>query len=224
MMRSTKARAWMTAVAAAVVLPACGLLSMLLEPEDMELMNPLGLAAAFFYFSPFGFLGEEATAADGLGGLTISFPLQAGEGTVVASFDDWPGLPPIFPTSIRLEQPLSTTATLSGTEVFPDTITLDDVRLHVQIHDAANSMDLAFPAPGSAVLTHLGDGEYTMGQISFDVSLSGSAMIDLHTIISSGGSNEVLASVNLEASSDPDLEEGAVLEMEFGSGSGRVEF
>lgn len=45
-----------------------------------------------------------------------------------------------------------------------------------------------------------------------------------HTLVSSGGSNEVLAAVSLEASSDPDLEEGAVLEMEFGSGSGRVEF
>lgn len=224
MMRSTKARAWLTVLAAAVVLPACGLLGMLFDADDMELMNPLGLAAGLLLFSPFGFLGDEAAAADGLGGLTISFPLQAGEGTVVASFDDWPGLPPIFPTSIRLEQPLSTTATLSGTEVFPDTITLDDVRLHVQIHDAANSMELAFPAPGSAVLTHLGDGEYAMGQISFDVTLSGSAMGQLHTLVSSGGSNEVLAAVSLEASSDPDLEEGAVLEMEFGSGSGRVEF
>lgn len=192
---------------------SCELLDFL-DPdgEDQDLNNPFGLN------------GEGVEV--GMAGAVATFlvPFADGNGTVTATFEDFTGLPPLLPSTISFDQPLATTATLSGTTDYPTTITLSNVRLSVRIWDTQDDLTLNFPAHGSAQLNHLGDGEYSMSNINFSVDLTGSTMMRIHGIITEGGTNNVEAEISLTATSDPDLPEGAVIEMVFGGGQGRVEF
>lgn len=178
----------------------------------------------FVWGDPMGLGGEGVDVGVGGGALFALIPMADGTGTVTATFEDVPDLPPLLPTSISFEQPLATTATLTGTSDYPNTIDLSDVRLSVHIWDSQNSLTLNFPAHGSAVLNHLGDGEYSMSNIDFSIDMTGSTMLAVHAIISDGGTNYIEADISLTATSDPDLPSGAVISMTFGGGQGTVEF
>lgn len=182
------------------------------SPDDEDLADPLGLN------------GKSVAVGVSSSGAAVLMPLADGAGTVTATFDDFGGLPPFLPTTISFDQPLATTATLSGTTAYPNSILLSNVKLSVRIWDSQDDLTLNFPAHGSAQLNHLGDGEYSMSNINFSVDLTGSTMMRIHGIISEGGTNNVEAEISLTATSDPDLPEGAAIEMVFGGGQGRVEF
>ena len=151
-------------------------------------------------------------------------PQATGTAIVTGSIGDFEDPLPIQPKTYTVSQPLASTAQVTTSGDYPETIVLSGLELSVTISDSDNELVVSLQPSGSATLTHTGGGSYSVSTTSFSVSITGSQMTGLNTLLTGGGTNTVTGELQVTSTSTPDLPGGSVILLYFGTAEGTIGF